>query len=498
MDRISVTGPPTVFVLFGATGDLAHRKIVPALYQLFARRKLPEQFMLVGVGRSDNDSDSLAESFRGSVEADAQDDTWQTFADKVQYLRGDVTDSGFFSRLADTLNTAASEWDKQTQFIFYLSTTPDLYVPITSGLAEAGFGRGCESSRLVVEKPLGWDLQSFREINKGMREGFDEQQILRTDHFLGKETVQNIIALRFANPIFEPIWNRSYVDSVVITIAEDLGVGRRASYYEKAGALRDMVQNHLFQILCLIALEPPASYEPDDLRDKKMDVLHALRPVDYDEVPEYAVRGQYGPGQIGGESVSGYRQDEGVDDQSNTETYAALKLFIDNWRWQGVPFYLRTGKRMHSTVHEVSIRFRDVPHCFFPNCEGLNQQPTRLVLQLKPEQGVVLKFMAKEPSTTMTLQPVKMRFSYAETFQKPIPDAYETLLADVLVGDATLFMRTDQVEAAWRFLGPILQYWQDNPPDDFPNYAAGTWGPEAGEELMTKDNRHWLTPTLNE
>jgi glucose-6-phosphate 1-dehydrogenase len=315
------------------------------------------------------------------------------------------------------------------------------------------------------------------------------------DHFLGKETVQNILAMRFANPIFEPIWNRRYIDHVVITVAETLGVEHRAGYYEKAGALRDMVQNHLLQLLCLIAMESPVAYDADDIRNKKLDVLRACRRIPPDQVSTFAVRGQYAEGWIEGESVPGYRAEPGVAADSGVETYAAVKLLVDNWRWQGVPFYLRTGKRLAQAASEISVRFRAVPHNAFPAVTGLNAEPVRLVIQIQPQQGVILKFMAKEPGSPLRLRPVDMRFSYGDTFGKESPGAYETLLHDVLQGDATLFMRSDQVEAAWELLQPVLDAWAANPPADFPNYRAGSPGPEAAERLVAVDGHAWLTPT---
>jgi glucose-6-phosphate 1-dehydrogenase len=302
--------------------------------------------------------------------------------------------------------------------------------------------------------------------------------------------------MRFANPIFEPIWNRRYVDHVVITVAETLGVEKRGGFYEHAGALRDMVQNHLLQLLCLVAMEPPVAYDADDIRNKKVDVLHALRPIPHASVDDFAARGQYAEGWIQGNHLPAYRNEPNVDPHSSTETFAALKLFVDNWRWQDVPFYLRTGKRMTADVSEISIRFRDVPHRAFPATVGLNAQPTRLVIQLNPEQGIVLKFMAKEPGSQLRLRPVDMRFSYKEAFQVETPAAYETLLWDVMVGDATLFMRADQVEAAWKLVMPILDVWAQNPAVDFPNYPAGSWGPESADLLVAGDGHNWLTPTL--
>jgi glucose-6-phosphate 1-dehydrogenase len=377
-----------------------------------------------------------------------------------------------------------------------MATPPSLFAPIARGLGGAGLARNPSRSRIVVEKPLGHDLKSFREINAVLSERFSEPQLYRIDHFLGKETVQNILAMRFANPIFEPIWDRRYIDHVVITVAETIGIERRGAFYERAGALRDMVQNHLMQLLCLVAMEPPVAYDADNIRGRKMDVLSALRPITREQVPQFAARGQYAAGWINGVRVPAYRDEPDVAPQSNTETYAAVKLFVDNWRWQDVPFYMRTGKRLTAAVWEISIRFRDVPHRAFPASAGLNTQPVRLVIQMQPEQGIVLKFMAKEPGSALRLRPVDMRFSYREAFNMPSPEAYETLLHDVMTGDATLFMRADQVEAAWQVLMPVLETWADNPPNDFPNYAAGTWGPESAEALVAVDGNSWLTPTL--
>jgi glucose-6-phosphate 1-dehydrogenase len=368
---------------------------------------------------------------------------------------------------------------------------------VARGLGGAGLAEDREHVRIVVEKPLGHDWTSFREINRALCRNFTEPQVFRIDHFLGKETVQNILAMRFANPMFEPIWNRRYVDHVTVTVAETLGVEHRGGYYEHAGALRDMVQNHLLQLLCLVAMEPPVAYDANDVRGKKLDVLRALRSIPHDAVPEFAARGQYGEGWIHGSHMPGYRDEPDVDRRSNAETYAALKLYVDNWRWQGVPFYLRTGKRMAADVSEISIRFRDVPHRAFPAQVGLNAQPARLIIQMQPEQGIVLKFMAKEPGSPLRLRPVDMRFSYQEAFQRSSPDAYETLLWDVMMGDATLFMSADQVETAWQLLMPVLEVWADNPAPDFPNYAAGSWGPESAEALIARDGKSWLTPTLD-
>ena len=346
----------------------------------------------------------------------------------------------------------------------------------------------------MAEKPLGSDLASFLDINAVMTRWFHENQIYRIDHFLGKETVQNILALRFANPIFEPIWNRNYIDHIVITVAETLGVEHRAGYYDHAGALRDMMQNHLLQLLCLVAMEPPAAYEADDIRNRKMDVMHALRPIPAQDISRYVARGQYAGGWIAGRRTPAFREEPGVQPDSTTETFAALKLYVDNWRWQDVPFYLRTGKRMSAAVSEISIRFRPVPHRAFPNTVADSARPVSLILHLQPDEGIRWRIYVKEPGTQLRLRTVNMDFSYSSAFSIRTPSAYETLLKEIMVSDASLFMRADQVEAAWRLLTPILESWSANPPSDFPNYAAGTWGPESAEALIAADGFAWYAP----
>ena len=489
----------TDFVLFGAMGDLAHRLVVPALFNLFLENQLPTRFRLIGVDRQLDDP-SLIERLRHGVETFSRNGTpdpaaWERFAGCIQALPMELSDGTAYAALAQTLQATQ---DATASRIFYLAIPPQLFSVVADGLAGAGLNQDPWRSRIVVEKPLGDSLESFRAIDRTLRSQFEESQIYRMDHFLGKETVQNILALRFANPIFEPVWNRRYIDHVTITVAESIGVGHRAGYYEHAGALRDMVQNHLLQIMCLVAMEAPVAYDADDIRNKKLDVLRACRRIPADAVSAFAVRGQYDSGWIEGEPVPGYREEADIDAHSNVETFAALKLLVDNWRWQDVPFYLRTGKRLAASISEVSIRFRDVPHNAFPANTGLNSQPVRLVIQIQPHEGIILKFMAKEPGSPLRLQPVDMRFCYADTFGKASPGAYETLLRDLMLGDATLFMRSDQVEAAWQLLTPVLDAWAANPAPDFPNYAAGSWGPEAAERLIARDGRTWLTPSRSQ
>jgi glucose-6-phosphate 1-dehydrogenase len=379
-------------------------------------------------------------------------------------------------------------WRGQASRIFHLATPPIMVGVIPDQLARAGLNEDRTHARIVVEKPIGHDLDSARELNRTLMKSFHESQIFRIDHYLGKETVQNILAFRFANPLFEPIWNRRYVDHVTITAAETVGVGHRGGYYEHAGALRDMVQNHLMQLLCLVAMEPMASFEADELRDKKLDVLHAVRRITPGAVHRCAVRGQYGPGTVTGKKVRGYRQEENVSRRSQTETYAALNLFVDNWRWEGVPFYLRTGKCLAEQRSEIVIQFRDVPHQLFPHEATRDWHPSRLVMSIQPEEAIVLGFQAKRPGPQMELRPVQMHFNYRESFSIPSPDAYETLLWDVINNDPTLFMRADQVEAAWDLLMPILDVWAKHPARNFPNYAAGSWGPTAAAKFFAGDD----------
>jgi glucose-6-phosphate 1-dehydrogenase len=420
--------------------------------------------------------------------------SWREFAGSFRYMTGDFADHGTFETIGRELASQEKEWGSPSNRIFYLAVPPTLVEPLTAGMVAAKLNRPGDRTRIVVEKPFGRDLDSARELNRMLAERFAERQIYRIDHYLGKETVQNILAFRFANVLFEPIWDRRYIDHVQITVAEQVGVEHRGGYYDRAGALRDMIQNHVLQLLCLIAMEPPVSFEDNEVRNKKVDVLHAIRPISAEEVSEFAVRGQYGPGWLEGEKVAGYREEPAVDPNSQTETFAALQLFVDNWRWQDVPFYLRTGKRLPARVSEISIRFCPVPHRSFPPAATLEWLPNRLIVRIQPREGIVLRFQAKQPGPQMKLTPVQMDFGYADTFKAEPPEAYETLLFDVMLGDATLFMRADQVEAAWSVITPVLQAWESTAARDFPNYGAGSWGPEAAEVLVAQDGRSWAAP----
>jgi glucose-6-phosphate 1-dehydrogenase len=487
---------PTVIMIFGGAGDLTWRKLVPSLFDLYWDGRMPRQFAIIAVDRIPLRDAELRNRFldgvkRFSRKGKVKSRDWDDFARHVTYHQGDFKDPVTYSNLEQRCAKLEKNWKVKAGHIFHMATPPVMVGVIPKLLADAGLNRNRVRDRIVVEKPIGHDLDSAREMNRTLRESFHESQIFRIDHYLGKETVQNILAFRFANPLFEPIWNRRYVDYVTITVAEEVGIGHRGGYYDHAGALRDMVQNHLMQLLCLVAMEPMVSFNADEIRNKKVDVLHAARPIRADEVAECAVRGQYGRGTLHGKTARGYRQEADVSSHSRTETFAALKFFVDNWRWQGVPFYLRTGKRLPRQLSEVAIQFRTVPHRSFPPESSRDWHPSCLVLSIQPEEGIVLGFQAKYPGPTMLLRPVEMRFSYKESFDAPSPDAYETLLLDVMNNDPTLFMRADQVEAAWQILMPVLEVWAESNPRNFPNYAAGTWGPKAANKLLARNGHSW-------
>lgn len=490
---------PTIFVIFGGAGDLTWRKLVPALFDLSQDRSLPDFFSIVVIDHGDLNDEKLHLRLHDGVKKFSRQEShktseWSKFARHIHYLQGDFKKIKTYKALAERCLKLEKEWGTKAHRIFYMATPPSMFGEIPKHLADAGLASEREWARIVIEKPIGYDLKSARALNAILAANFEESQIFRIDHYLGKETVQNILAFRFANPLFEPIWNRRYVDYVTITVAESIGIEHRGRYYDKAGALRDIVQNHLMQLLCFVAMEPMVSFEANEIRNKKVDVLHAVRQIQRNNVHQCVVRGQYGQGFEDGKKVIGYREESGIVSDSQTETFVALKLFIDNWRWQGVPFYLRTGKRLSRQASEIMIQFRAVPHQSFPTEATLDWQSSRLVMSIQPDEGIVLRFQAKHPGSKVHLRLVEMQFTYEDTFAVSSPDAYETLLWDIMKNDATLFIRADQVEAAWHLLMPILEVWSEAPPSDFPNYAAGTWGPEAIQGLLS-EGHSWPLPT---
>ena len=493
---------PTVFVIFGGTGDLNARKLSPALYNLFLDGWLPEQFAIIGTGRTKLTDEEfrtnlLADLNRFSRSGKAKEDAWEKFAPHIFYQVSDVKTPAAYEEFSQRIAAYEQEWNAPANVIYYLAVAPEFFPIIATGIAQRHTGDDPTRVRIVIEKPFGHDLESARALNQLLAQHFQECQIYRIDHYLGKETVQNIMAFRFANAIMEPLWNRNSIEHVQISVTEQLGVGDRTGYYDDSGALRDMIQNHLLQLLCLVAMEPPVNFTADEVRNRKVDVLRAMRRFTPEEVRESAVRGQYGAGWITGQEVPGYREEKDANPASNTETFAAVKFFVDNWRWQGVPFYVRTGKRLHRSASIISIQFKDVPHVIFPTETGESWQQNRLIISIQPEMSIRLQVQAKRPGLDMMLNTVDMVFDYQGTYAAEAPEAYETLLLDAMLGDQTLFMRGDQVEAAWDLVMPILNSWQGRPSLSFPNYSADSWGPEVAEALIARDGFHWFTLPLN-
>jgi glucose-6-phosphate 1-dehydrogenase len=493
--------PPCAIVIFGANGDLTKRKLLPALYRLAYERRIPQNFAMVGNSRtpmSDQDfRQKMKESVQKFIENSPFDESvWESFEQTLYYVSGDLKDAKCYQDIQKKLAEAEQQNQTGGNVLFYLSTQPSYYTIVIEKLGKQGMNRGQGWRRIVIEKPFGHDLASAHKLNQQTHEVFPEEDVYRIDHYLGKETVQNILAFRFGNGIFEPLWNRRYVNNVQITAAESIGVEGRGAYYQEAGALRDMIQNHLLQVMATVTMEPPTIFDATNVRDERAKLLRAIRVMKPEQVPLYAVAGQYGPAKIGGQQVPGFRQEEGVDPESQTDTYAAATFFVDNWRWAEVPFYIRSGKRLPKRVTDIAIQFNAPPLAMFQQETRMGPRaprPNLLVLRIQPEEGISLRFLSKSPGSGMRVRPVSMDFNYGSSFGERSPSAYETLLVDVMTGDPTLYTRQDMVEASWKVVQPILDVWQ-NQKFSFPNYDAGTWGPKESDEMLARQGHVWRTP----
>ena len=507
LENIRKADEPCTIVIFGASGDLTSRKLIPALYHLYLDGQMPDSFRVVGFARRDKTNESWRMEMRESLTIHSRtksvdDAKWDDFSKNLSYHKGDLTDSDAYIRLADRLQAYQNE-SLKNNLVFYLAISPSLFGDVVDYLHDAQLLKRWEEGdefwqRVVVEKPFGHDLQSASLLNNHLLRHARERQIFRIDHYLGKETVQNIMMFRFSNAIFEQLWNRETIEQVQITVGETVGVGGRGGYFEEAGTIRDMMQNHLLQILSLVAMEPPPSLAAEDVRGEKVKALKSIRAMTPEDVAERVVRGQYFAGTVNGESRMGYRQEEKVDPESNVETYVALKLFVDNWRWSGVPFYLRTGKNLPMRASEVRVQFRPTPNVLFAAQGDLDLLPNALTLRLQPDEGISLRFNGKVPGNSITSRPVRMHFGYDSEFGAYTPEAYERLLLEAMAGDATLFIRRDEVETAWRIVDNIRAAWGDQPLTNREFYAAGSWGPMAAEELLANDGYVWHNPQPTE
>lgn len=498
MSESKKSAEPCVMVIFGATGDLTKRKLFPALYNLAKGGFLPEHFAIVGVGRQEIETKDfrlqILDNLKEFAPKPVDSKLLKWFEERIYYTGGDFDDDKqLFKDLKEMLAEVCSTHDIPENFFYYLATPPDLFANVAGKVVKNGMGREEDGHwrRFIFEKPFGRDLASAQKLNADLLKTIKERQIYRIDHYLGKETVQNILVFRFGNSIFEPIWNRNYIDHIQITVAEELGVEGRAGYYEKAGALRDMIPNHILQLVTLTAMEPPVSFEADSVRDEQAKILQAVQVVSPEEALQVAVRGQYGPGEVDGKKVPGYREEEKVSPTSNTETFAALKLSIDNWRWADVPFYIRSGKRMPCKHTSIIIQFKKAPFMLFRDTPIERLTTNRIVIHIQPDEGITLHFGAKIPGPIVNMGAVDMDFDYFEHFGETISTGYERLLFDCMTGDATLFQRADMVEASWKIVTPILDVWNAIPARDFPNYEAGTWGPDESDQLLKHDGRTW-------
>jgi len=490
---------PCIVVIFGATGDLTSRKLFPALYNLMREGQLPAHFACVGFARRKKSNEEFRQEMHEGVNQfsrtkPVEESLWNTFKDQIYYHISEFDDDDGYDRLRKLLEELDKKLGTKGNRIYYLSTQPSFFPSIIEKLSKHKLIYNKEIkdkwSRVIIEKPFGHDLHSAIDLQKFVLNHLAENQIYRIDHYLGKETVQNLLVFRFGNSIFEALWNNRYIDHVQITVGEEIGIGTRGAFFEEAGILRDIVQNHMMQLLTLVAMEPPSMLTADSIRDEKVKVLHALRPINLNEFSKYVVRGQYGPGFVNGEKVKGYREEEKVDPQSSIETYVALEMFIDNWRWAGVPFYLRAGKRLPKRATEIAIFFNEVPGILFSQISKQKDENV-LVIRIQPDEGISLKINCKVPGPSSPIQPVKMDFRYGSYFGLTPPEAYERLICDCMLGDGTLFARGDEVIGSWRYMTPILERWQESKPSDFPNYASGTWGPKAADEMIEKSGRSW-------
>lgn len=494
--RIARTPEACTVVIFGATGDLTARKLLPALYNLAREGMVPAGFSLLGVGRRPWSDDDFRTEMRKSAEQFSRvqpinEEVWQTFAEGLFWVGGEFGDINTYEQIASRLEQIDQQRGTAGNRLFYLAIPPSWFDDAISNLQKVKLTNQSHGwSRIIVEKPFGHDYKSAQELNDLVSRAFDESQVYRIDHYLGKETVQNLLVARFANAIFEPIWNRNYIDHVQITVAESLGIGSRAGFYEEAGALRDMITNHMMQLLTLTAMEPPVEFNEHEVRSEKVKVLHAIRPMNATDVDQFALRAQYDHGTINGDEVPSYLAEKGVNPASRTPTFVALKFEIDNWRWAGVPFYLRTGKRLAKRVTEIAIQFKKPPLLLFPEIRD-EIESNVLALRIQPNEGITLKFSAKQPGQRMIIHPVNMDFRYGSSFGVAAPEAYERLLLDAMLGDATLFTRRDEVEAQWALMTPILERWENDGVEHLPRYEAGTWGPEESDQFMQRDGREW-------
>jgi glucose-6-phosphate 1-dehydrogenase len=499
--RLERTTEPCVVVIFGATGDLTKRKLIPALYRLVQERLVPAEFAVVGASRTEMSHEEFRARMRDAVTQFAEgglgdEQVWDSFAQKLYYAPLDIGTADHYVNLAALLSQIDAERGTQGNRLFYLSTSPTLYSEAVAQLGRAGLAKSEKGwVRVIIEKPFGTDLASAQQLNREIHQHLDERQIYRIDHYLGKETVQNLLVFRFANGIYEPLWNRQYIDHVQITNAETVGVEGRGGYYEKAGVVRDMLQNHVFQVLSLVAMEPPASLDAEAVRDEKIKAMTSARAFTPERVHAECVRGQYGAGAINGKPVPGYREEEGVAPDSATETFAMLTMYFDNWRWSGVPFYLRSGKRLAKRVTEIAIQFKAAPHQLFGPDMMEQVTPNQLVIRIQPDEGITLRVAAKVPGQVTRIRDVNMDFRYGASFGVKLAEAYERLILDCLLGDPTLYARTDMTERGWELVMPILEEWAATKKEaPFPNYEAGTWGPQASHELLERTGRHWRRP----